>query len=158
MVVAVAWVAIDWWGRRSMALLILVIGFFGQWLPWAFSPRGTFIYHFLPAVPLGCMALAVVLTGAWQPGRRSRIAAAAYTLAVIATFAWFYPLYTAIPLSPEQFDLRMWLQLAVARQSDVGIGEDHPSARITRAFRTLGLAISSSPTATRKQPDEKDPR
>jgi dolichyl-phosphate-mannose-protein mannosyltransferase len=109
MVVAVAWVAIDWWGKRSTALLILIIGFFGQWLPWAFSPRGTFIYHFLPAVPLGCMALAVVLTGAWRRGGASRIAATAYTLAVIATFAWFFPLHTATPLSPEQFDLRMWL-------------------------------------------------
>ena len=109
MVLAVAWVVIDWWGRRSTALAILVIGFFGQWLPWALSPRGTFIYHFLPAVPLGCMALAVVLTGAWRQGGASRIVATAYTLAVIATFAWFYPLYTAIPLSPEQFDLRMWL-------------------------------------------------
>jgi dolichyl-phosphate-mannose-protein mannosyltransferase len=109
MVVAVAWVVIDWWGRRSTALLILVVGFFGQWLPWAFSPRGTFIYHFLPAVPLGCMALAVVLTGAWRQGGASRIAAVAYAVAVIVTFAWFYPLYTAIPISPEQVDLRMWL-------------------------------------------------
>jgi dolichyl-phosphate-mannose-protein mannosyltransferase len=109
MVVAVAWVVIDWWGRRSAALLILVIGFFGQWLPWAFSPRGTFIYHFMPVVPLGCMAIAIVLTGAWMRGGISRIAAAGYTLAVVATFAWFYPIYTAIALSPEQVDLRMWL-------------------------------------------------
>ncbi|MBW3632048.1 MAG: phospholipid carrier-dependent glycosyltransferase, partial [Chloroflexi bacterium] len=109
MIVVVAWVVIDWWGRRTTALLILVIGFFGQWLPWALSPRGTFIYHFLPAVPLGCMALAVVLTGAWRQRGVARIAAAAYTLAVIATFAWFYPLYTAIPLGSEQVDLRMWL-------------------------------------------------
>jgi dolichyl-phosphate-mannose-protein mannosyltransferase len=55
------------------------------------------------------MALAVVLTGAWRRGGASRIAATAYTLAVIATFAWFFPLHTATPLSPEQFDLRMWL-------------------------------------------------
>lgn len=55
------------------------------------------------------MALAVVLTGAWRQGGAPRIAAVSYTLAVIATFAWFYPLYTAIPLSPEQVDLRMWL-------------------------------------------------
>jgi dolichyl-phosphate-mannose--protein O-mannosyl transferase len=39
-----------------------------------------------------------------------RIAAAAYALAAVATFAWFYPLYTAIPLSPDQVDLRMWLE------------------------------------------------
>ena len=109
MVIAVAWVLIDWWGRRSAAVLILVIGFFGQWLPWAFSPRGTFVYHFLPVVPLGCIAIALVLTGTWRRGGVPRVAAASYALAVVATFAWFYPLYTAIPLSPEQVDLRMWL-------------------------------------------------
>ena len=38
-----------------------------------------------------------------------RIAAAGYALAVVATFAWFYPLYTAVPLSLDQVRLRMWL-------------------------------------------------
>jgi dolichyl-phosphate-mannose-protein mannosyltransferase len=109
MVVAVAWVVIDWWERRSAALVVLITGFFGQWLPWAFSPRGTFIYHFMPVVPLGCMAIALVLTGAWRRGGIPRIAAAGYALAVVATFAWFYPLYTAMRLSAEQVSLRMWL-------------------------------------------------
>jgi dolichyl-phosphate-mannose-protein mannosyltransferase len=109
MVVAVLWVAIDWWGRRPAALLILLLGFFGQWLPWALSPRGTFIYHLLPAVPLGCVALAMVVTGAWRSGGLARWAAAAYVVAVIATFAFFYPIYTAMPLDPDQVALRMWL-------------------------------------------------
>jgi dolichyl-phosphate-mannose-protein mannosyltransferase len=109
MIVAVAWMVIDWWGRRSTAALILVIGFFGQWLPWAFSPRGTFIYHFMPAVPLGCIAIALVMTGAWRRGGMPRSGAAGYALAVVVTFAWFYPLYTAVPLSLDQVDLRMWL-------------------------------------------------
>lgn len=108
MVVAVAWVAIDWWGRRPIPLLILAIGFFGQWLPWALSPRGTYIYHFLPSVPLGCLALAVVIGGAWKRGGWARLGAAAYIVAVTATFAFFYPLSAALPLSPEQVDLRMW--------------------------------------------------
>jgi dolichyl-phosphate-mannose--protein O-mannosyl transferase len=109
MVVAVAWVAIDWWGRRPIAWLILVVGFFGQWLPWALSPRGTFVYHFLPVVPLGCLALAVIITGAWRDGGFRRGAAAIYVAAIIATFVFFYPIYTAIPLEPHQVDLRMWL-------------------------------------------------
>ncbi|MCD6030327.1 MAG: glycosyl transferase family 39, partial [Thermomicrobiales bacterium] len=102
MVVAVLWVAIDWWGRRPTALLILLLGFFGQWLPWALSPRGTFIYHLLPAVPLGCIALAVVVSSAWKSGGLARWAAAGYVVAVIATFAFFYPIYTAFPLDPDQ--------------------------------------------------------
>jgi dolichyl-phosphate-mannose--protein O-mannosyl transferase len=109
MIVAVGWVVIDWWGRRFPALVVLIIGFFGQWLPWAFSPRGTFIYHFMPVVPLGCIAIATVFISAWTRGGMPRIVAAGYALAVVAAFAWFYPLYAAIPLSPEQVDLRMWL-------------------------------------------------
>lgn len=109
MVVAVAWVAIDWWGRRSVALLILCLGFFGQWLPWALSPRGTFIYHFLPSVPLGCLALAVVIANGWRQGGLARGAAAVYTIAVVATFIFFYPIYTAMPLTPDAVGLRMWL-------------------------------------------------
>jgi dolichyl-phosphate-mannose--protein O-mannosyl transferase len=109
MVVAVAWVAIDWWGRRSTALLILLIGFFGQWLPWALSPRGTFVYHFLPAVPLGCLALAVIVNDAWRQGGLRRAAAGVYVAATVATFVFFFPLYTAMPLGFDQVALRIWL-------------------------------------------------
>jgi dolichyl-phosphate-mannose--protein O-mannosyl transferase len=108
MIVAVAWVAVDWWRRRPEALTVLGIGFFGQWLPWAFSPRGTFIYHFLPAVPLGCVALAVVLSDAWQRGGWRRCAAAVYVIGATATFAFFYPLATAMPLTPDQVAQHLW--------------------------------------------------
>jgi dolichyl-phosphate-mannose--protein O-mannosyl transferase len=108
MVVAVGWVLIDWWGRRPAAVAVLAIGFFGQWLPWAFSPRGTFIYHFLPAAPLGCIALAVVIGGAWRHGGWQRAASVAYMVAAIAVFVYFYPLYVAMPLTPDQVAARMW--------------------------------------------------
>jgi dolichyl-phosphate-mannose--protein O-mannosyl transferase len=109
MVVAVGWVAIDWWGRRPVALTILLIGFFGQWLPWALSPRGTFVYHFLPVVPLGCMALAVVMERAWRHGGWQRGLAVAYGVAALAIFVYFYPIYTAMPLTAEQVEARLWL-------------------------------------------------
>lgn len=108
MAVAAAWVAIEWWGRRTAAAVVLVVGFFGLWLPWALSPRGTFIYHFLPAVPLGCVALAVVAVEGWRRGGWRRLAAAAWVLAAVAAFAFWYPLQAAVPLSPEQFDARTW--------------------------------------------------
>jgi dolichyl-phosphate-mannose-protein mannosyltransferase len=109
MVLAVAWVAVDWWGRRPAALWILMIGFFGQWLPWALSPRGTFIYHYLPAVPFGCVALAVLVNSAWKRGGAWRWGAVTYVVATAALFLWFYPLNTAAVLTEEQVALRFWL-------------------------------------------------
>ena len=109
MALAVAWVAVDWWGRRSAALWILVIGFFGQWLPWALSPRGTFVYHFLPAVPFGCIALGVLVAAGWRRGGTWRWGAVTYVVTVAALFLWFYPLNTAAVLTPEQVALRLWL-------------------------------------------------
>jgi dolichyl-phosphate-mannose--protein O-mannosyl transferase len=106
---AVAWVAVDWWGRRPAALWILVIGFFGQWLPWALSPRGTFVYHFLPAVPFGCIALGVLIAAGWRRSGVWRWGATAYVVAVAALFLWFYPLSTAAILTPEQVAQRLWL-------------------------------------------------
>lgn len=108
MVVAVAWVAVDWWGRRPAALTVLLIGFFGQWLPWALAPRGTFSYHFLPALPLGCAGVAVLVVDAWNGGSWRRGFAVAYVVAAVAVFAFFYPLYAAVPLTPEQLDARLW--------------------------------------------------
>lgn len=109
MTLAVAWVAVDWWGRRPAALWVLVIGFFGQWLPWALSPRGTFVYHFLPAVPFGCIALGVLVAAGWRRGGAWRWSAVIYVMAVAGLFLWFYPLSTAAILTNEQVAQRLWL-------------------------------------------------
>ncbi len=46
---------------------------FGQWLPWMLVPRSAFLYHFLPAVPFGCLAVAVLLVELWKRGRAGRV-------------------------------------------------------------------------------------
>jgi len=107
MLPAVWGLVVEWW-RRHAGLTVLLIGFFGQWLPWALSPRGAFAYHFLPSVPFGCLALGVLIVGAWRRGRWWRWLAAGYVVAVVAAFVFFYPIYAAIPLSPEAFERRLW--------------------------------------------------
>lgn len=109
MALAVVWVAVGWWRGRHAAVWVLTIGFFGQWLPWALSPRGTFVYHFLPAVPFGCIALAVVVAAGWRRGGTWRWGTVAYVGTVAALFLWFYPLSTAAILTNEQVAQRLWL-------------------------------------------------
>jgi dolichyl-phosphate-mannose--protein O-mannosyl transferase len=106
---AVVWLASRWFRRRDPAAIVLVIGFFGQWLPWALVPRIAFAYHFLPAVPFGCLAIAVALVALFERGRAGRAIAVAYAALAIGFFLYFYPIYAAIPLSPEAFQSRMWI-------------------------------------------------
>jgi dolichyl-phosphate-mannose--protein O-mannosyl transferase len=105
---AVVWVVVRWWRESNPALPILLIGFFGQWLPWALSPRIAFVYHFLPVVPFGALAVAVTTTQLVRRGGAGRWLAFGYLAAVLAWFVYFYPIHANVPLSHEAFDRRLW--------------------------------------------------
>ena len=47
------------------ALLFVVIGFLGMWLPWALNPRILFLYHYLPAVGFMILAMAYCVHWLW---------------------------------------------------------------------------------------------
>lgn len=106
---AVLWVARQWWRQRKPAWIVLVIGFFGQWLPWALVPRIAFIYHFLPAVPFGVMAVAIVVAQLWAGRGPAHVVAFAYVGLVAGSFVFFHPIYAAVPLTPAAFEARLWL-------------------------------------------------
>jgi dolichyl-phosphate-mannose-protein mannosyltransferase len=106
---AVLWLALRWWKAGHPGMVILLIGFFGQWLPWGLVPRAAFMYHFLPAVPFGALAVAAAVVYCWRSGLRGQLIAAAYVLAVALSFVYFYPLYAAVPLAKPALESRMWL-------------------------------------------------
>jgi dolichyl-phosphate-mannose-protein mannosyltransferase len=110
---AVAYVTIRWWTDRHPALPIMLIGFFGQWLPWALIPRIAYIYHFLPAAIFGTVAVAIALGDMWDWGKKEigwRGLAVAYVSAVVLAFAFFYPIYSSVNLTKAQLDSRIWFE------------------------------------------------
>ncbi|MHB8240174.1 MAG: dolichyl-phosphate-mannose--protein mannosyltransferase, partial [Vulcanimicrobiaceae bacterium] len=105
------------WLERRKAYALLVVAYLLQWLPWMASPRITFNYHFYVNIPLICICNAIVLQRIWnRPYREretqllARSAVLGYVLAVALAFAWFYPIYTAIPLTWSERAARMWLK------------------------------------------------
>lgn len=106
---AMAWVCFHWWRTRRTALIVLAIGFFGQWLPWIFVEKNAYVYHFLPAVPFGCVAVATAIVHLCRgnTGWR-RTLAIEYVVVVILVFAFFYPVYAYLPISHAAMALRMW--------------------------------------------------
>jgi dolichyl-phosphate-mannose-protein mannosyltransferase len=91
---------------RSMALLVVLAGFLGQWLPWMLSPRISFFYHVLPCVPFGVLAIVYAL----QSIRAPRVVAVGYLLPVLVAFIYFFPMYSAWPISQDYLDQHFWLE------------------------------------------------
>jgi len=79
--------------------LRLVLPYLLVWLPWSFSPRIMFFYHYTPAVPLLCILLAFWLKRLYK---YSEIGVKIFWLVLILAFLYFilwYPHWVAIPVS-----------------------------------------------------------
>lgn len=90
--------------RRLRILIIPIIGFLVFWLPWAFSPRIMFLYHFSPSVPFMCMML-----GYWlyqlKGEKNYKLILSILLGLIVISFMLLYPILVGIPL-PK--DLTLW--------------------------------------------------
>jgi dolichyl-phosphate-mannose--protein O-mannosyl transferase len=102
-----AWLA---WRERNKGYALLVIAYFLQWVPWFHSPRMLFEYHFFPNLALIVLCDVVLLQRIFRrlaAGER-RWYLGGYVVAVIALFAFFYPVVAGVPVTYNQWYARMW--------------------------------------------------
>ena len=90
-------VIMDYIKKRNRALLIIILGFFGFWLPWFSSPRIMFLYHFAPSVPFLCLALAYQMAELYNHPKQKTFFYLIFGLLIIS-FLFVYPMLTGIPL------------------------------------------------------------
>lgn len=107
---AIVLVGVHWRARsyQAISLGLILLGFLGQWLPWLLSPRVAYLYHMLPSVPFGCLAIAYAL----HQIQARRQLVWAYLALVLAGFVYFYPHYAAVPIShaaaEQHYLVRTW--------------------------------------------------
>ncbi len=82
--------------------LIVLLGFFGFWLPWIFSPRIMFLYHYSPSVPFLCLSLGYQVELMIRQ-KNSRLIGLSILGIVVIGFLIVYPMLTGIPMSRELF-------------------------------------------------------
>jgi dolichyl-phosphate-mannose--protein O-mannosyl transferase len=100
----VGWLA---WRERNKAYALLVLTYLFQWVPWMRSPRMLFEYHFFPNLAIIVLCNAVLLSHLARRFTNPTRALAVYGALVVAVFAYFYPVVTAVPLSYNQWYQRM---------------------------------------------------
>ena len=101
------------WPNTLQALMMLFLGvnYMSNLLPWALISRCAFIYHYMPANFFGIMALAWKLTKLLKRNHsKAKIIAIATVISIILGFLFWLPFWLGIPISPEAWQLRIWLQ------------------------------------------------
>lgn len=96
--------------EKLLALSIVLVGYFGMFLPWVFSPRIMFLYHYLPSIPFLCLALAYALFKLKENRPIGAYLTTAYLTLVVLVFVYFYPHWTGLPLPQKWVDTYYWLK------------------------------------------------
>src|SRR5919108_6043672 len=85
------------WKRRSPALVLIVIAFGFQFVPWARIERATFAYHYLTAVMFAMIAVAYLVDEALRHPEWREVAVGYLALVVVAGLLIF-PLSSGLPM------------------------------------------------------------
>lgn len=89
-------------GQLFSPLSLLLSAYFINFIPWIFSPRIVFFYHYLPAVPF------LVILAAWVLEERVRLKSTKLYWAILIliglNFVLFYPNWTGIAVSQTIVD------------------------------------------------------
>jgi dolichyl-phosphate-mannose-protein mannosyltransferase len=100
---------------RDWRSAVVVAGFLAGWVPWLFFPhRTTFTFYAIAWFAFTAIALAMsaaqLLGGPDASKRRRQVGSALVTVGVVlivAVSAWYYPLWANLPLSVDQWNLRI---------------------------------------------------
>jgi dolichyl-phosphate-mannose-protein mannosyltransferase len=103
----VTWARAGWgWLRPEPVILGAAAATYLPWLVLSGDRSQTFLWYFLPTVPFLCLALGCF--AAWSWARVSgRVATGVYGLLIVASFVFWLPLLTALPLDADGWRMRM---------------------------------------------------
>lgn len=105
----VRWARAGWWLMRpEVVLLVAAVATYLPWLALQGNRQQVFIWYILPTLPFlyGAAGLAAAAAWRWVAGR---VAIGVLAAGVLALFVFFFPILTALPVSPDAWRTRMWL-------------------------------------------------
>ena len=108
-VLAVLWARGGW--RVGSPATVVIVASIATYLPWL-ALQGdrsqVFLWYILPTIPFLYAGLGVLAAMAWR-SVAGRTAVAALPWPAWVLLAFFFPLLTALPVSPDDWRARMWL-------------------------------------------------
>ena len=92
-------------------LLYLVINWLSNFIPWSRVSRCTFLYHYMVALVFAVLGFSW-LVDRWLNSLHIRFKIMGVTMIfiVLLAFIFWIPVYLGLPLSPQNWQLRMWFR------------------------------------------------
>lgn len=105
---AVGYVTLKFLTQKKKKYALILLGYFIFWVPWIFTPRLLFLYHYLPSLPFLAIALGFSLAEIHKG--KFKILAIVVLAIFILTFFYFYPISSGYPIETAAIDKYMWLK------------------------------------------------
>jgi dolichyl-phosphate-mannose--protein O-mannosyl transferase len=113
---ALLWGLAMWLGARDWRHGLAIVGVASTWLPWLlYDDRPIFLFYAIATLPFLVLALTLTLGQivgtAGGPSRRRTlgvIVAGSFVVLSLLAFAWFWPVWTDVLLTREEWVDRMW--------------------------------------------------
>lgn len=98
------------WLRKQLNLFYISAACLFMYLPWGLSPRTlNYAHYFFEAVPYACLSAAALMGFLIQYfHRKGKIISGIYFGLVIGLFIFFYPIYAALPIPWNIYNLMRW--------------------------------------------------
>jgi dolichyl-phosphate-mannose--protein O-mannosyl transferase len=95
--------------KYSLHFLLMLVGVL--LIPWFFSPRIVFYYHFTPVTPLLAILLALVLDTLYlrRPTNLSKLIFFSLIIGLVWTFWLYYPNWVGLPVGQNTRETIYWL-------------------------------------------------
>lgn len=107
-IIAVSYAIGKYLDNRDKKLLLIIISYAIFWVPWIFSPRIMFLYHYLPAIPFLAISLGIALGDIFRT--RLKYLSVLILISFIVLFFYFYPISSGWPIPVGDIDKYMWIK------------------------------------------------
>lgn len=95
--------------KKSFAVFVVIISYLLFFIPWTFSPRIMFNYHYLLSANFLAIAQGVVLAS-FAFKLKIKLLVILFLISTTAIFIYFLPLWTGIPIDRDLFESYFWFK------------------------------------------------
>lgn len=94
--------------KKNKEGLILILMILTTWLPYLFIGRIMFLYHYFITIPFMMLTIVFAITRLVEWKEKLKFIIPVMTLIFLAFFAYFYPVYSGLPVDKNYVEKTRW--------------------------------------------------